>query len=364
VCLFDRGNAKNFTCSYHGWSFNTQGELAGVPFFNDVYYGELEKEQLGLPEVRVELFGGLIFGTWDNKATSLKSYLGDFAWYLDNLYLGLETGGLEVIPGTQKYVSPGNWKIPADNFHGDHYHTPYTHGSTFRLQADRGDGIGPRTSSSALDARERQTPQGRFELSAYPHGLGGLVVGTAVYESDMARARTLGSEVVAWVEERYRRRLEQCKDVNAEPYGFSRGTIFPNFSINGGTSAFGGRGLFLWHPKGPHMTEVWEWCMVEKAAPKIVKELAVRGFSRGQAASGFFGQDDSENFERVTENTRTPLAQRQTFHYGMALRHDGQWPGQEEWEIGDMPGEFGPHIAEQNQRRFYKYWSELLEGEA
>jgi len=44
----------------------------------------------------------------------------------------------------------------------------------------------------------------------------------------------------------------------------------------------------------------------------------------------------------------------------MALQHDGRWPGQDEWDIAGLPGQLGPHIAEQNQRRFYAAWAELI----
>ena len=31
VCRADRGNAKVFTCSYHGWTYSSEGKLAIVP---------------------------------------------------------------------------------------------------------------------------------------------------------------------------------------------------------------------------------------------------------------------------------------------------------------------------------------------
>src|SRR5688572_2972125 len=73
VCLFDEGNALSWTCTYHGWSFNTEGRLVGVPFFDEAYYGELNRDALGLVAVpRVETFGGLVFGCWDADAVSLE----------------------------------------------------------------------------------------------------------------------------------------------------------------------------------------------------------------------------------------------------------------------------------------------------
>lgn len=356
VCLHDRGNARTFTCSYHGWSFNADGELKGIPFHQEAYLGELEPEAWGLVEVpRVESFNGMIFGCWDPDAPTLISYLGDLCWYLDAFYLAVPLGGLEFPPGRQRYMSPGNWKIPSDNFAGDHYHTPYAHGSAFALQA---------RATSSREARGT-SPTGPFEVAigepygkgVAPHGLGGLRVDDMFYRRDLQIAETMGPEAVDWVKYRRAKLSNGAEDAIG---GFIRAHIFPNFSINGATSAFTARGLYLWHPRGPHKTLVYEWCAVERDAPETVKRRAVTDFSRGQSAAGFFGQDDTENFERVAENTRTPLAKRLPFNYAMGLGHETSWPDSETWLTEGLPGLIGPRFSEINQRRFYAHWAKLM----
>jgi phenylpropionate dioxygenase-like ring-hydroxylating dioxygenase large terminal subunit len=37
VCRYDEGNTAVFTCPYHGWSFATDGQLVGVPFYKEAY---------------------------------------------------------------------------------------------------------------------------------------------------------------------------------------------------------------------------------------------------------------------------------------------------------------------------------------
>ena len=51
LCRADVGNAKSFTCAYHGWAFNNDGTLAGVPNLRDAYFDELDQERLGLVPV-------------------------------------------------------------------------------------------------------------------------------------------------------------------------------------------------------------------------------------------------------------------------------------------------------------------------
>ena len=65
VCHADSGNAKAFTCSYHGWSFGTDGSLAALPLEQSAYYGQFDKADARpapgrqgrqLPRLRVRLF--------------------------------------------------------------------------------------------------------------------------------------------------------------------------------------------------------------------------------------------------------------------------------------------------------------------
>jgi phenylpropionate dioxygenase-like ring-hydroxylating dioxygenase large terminal subunit len=352
VCLFDRGNTNTFTCSYHGWAYSPEGKLTGVPFFREAYLEQLDREPWGLvPVTHLEIYGGLIFGAWD-AFTSLDDYLGDMRWYLDHIVLVPEVGGLEWLPQRYSHTARGNWKIMAENFAGDHYHTFTTHGSYYKL------GMAP----ASLGYEAEQARSGPFEVAAPPaHGLGGIYTSTAPYERDLAGAAKMGPEVVEYVEERYRRKMEQLAPVKAKPYQTSHGNVFPTLTWSGTGGPLDHRAFYILHPKGPLETDVWLWLAVERDAPEAVKARARQDFSqRGQLSAGFFAQDDSENFERVTESTRTLIARRYPFYYGMSREHEGHWPGQEEWEIAGMPGTVGPRFSEHAQRQFYRFWHRLM----
>ena len=69
VCHADSGNAKAFTCSYHGWSFGMAGELVALPLEQSAYYNRLDKSQWGLREVaKVDSYRGFVFGCFDPQA--------------------------------------------------------------------------------------------------------------------------------------------------------------------------------------------------------------------------------------------------------------------------------------------------------
>ena len=51
LCTADRGNKKTFTCPYHGWSYNLDGDLIGIVAGNKVYGEEMDKRDWGLREI-------------------------------------------------------------------------------------------------------------------------------------------------------------------------------------------------------------------------------------------------------------------------------------------------------------------------
>ena len=107
ICRADAGNAPSFMCTYHGWTFATDGKLVGVPGYKEAYFEELDRSQWGLVEAPVETYNGLAFANWDRTAPSLIDYLGDAAWYID-MVVNRRDGGAELLGGAHKLVLPIN----------------------------------------------------------------------------------------------------------------------------------------------------------------------------------------------------------------------------------------------------------------
>ncbi len=143
VCLKEKGNAAVLTCVYHAWSYKLNGELQGIAFRNGI------KGKGGMPEdfditrhrlqpLKVEVFCGLVFGTFDETMPSVESYLGPLmAGYVRrNLDRPLRPLGL------QSQVIHNNWKLYAENlrdsYHATLLHTFYTTFKVNRLDMDGG----------------------------------------------------------------------------------------------------------------------------------------------------------------------------------------------------------------------------------
>ncbi len=368
VSVHDRGNAPAFTCSYHGWTY-TDGTLTGLPLSREAYFSELDMTKLGLIEPpKVQVYGGMVFACWDPHAPSLDEYLGDARWWLDNFLIREELGGLEFVPGPQRYMMPINWKLLAENFAGDDYHFVSTHVSVNLALAKSQDqriAVAPGLQAN-LQAKAEKSYD--FSIAANygkgaPHGFLEVKAGPMPLSQDLALAEKIGPEAVEWVHERERVLAEKCRKFQVRPYSFHAGNIFPNFAMIGVGSAFYGKGLILHHPRGPSKTEVWMWCAVEKNAPESVKKQQRFVLMQRQAAAGMVAPDDHENFQRMSETMSTSKSKTVPYHYGMALGHDGDDPRPPEWKgKADWPGRVVPQMTEMIQRDFYRYWGGLMNG--
>src|SRR5205807_1394801 len=74
-----------------------------------------------------------VFACWHEHVMPVQEHLGEMGFYLEYFLGAGFVGGLEVVPGVQKYLMPGNWKLCSDNFAGDHYHFPATHAAYLRM---------------------------------------------------------------------------------------------------------------------------------------------------------------------------------------------------------------------------------------
>jgi phenylpropionate dioxygenase-like ring-hydroxylating dioxygenase large terminal subunit len=331
VCRVSQGNASHFTCSYHGWTYSSEGKLVGVPYLKEYYYDELKKEEWGLlPVAQLDSYKGLIFGTFGRGAPNLLEYLGDMAWYLD-VFLDRREGGTEVLGGVHKWPINTNWKLAAENFVGDWYHTLTTHGSAFRV------GYG---GAQIRPAYGEEAPGFQISLNG-GHGLGSRKLGTQAVPLPYP---PIVMDYLREILPEGERRLGQVRTKMILPV---HGTVFPNFSFLNVTPT-----IRVWHPKGPGKTEVWSWCIVDKEAPAEVKDALRIYYLRRFSPGGTWEQDDSDNWAQITETSRGLMARQIPANYQMGLRH--------EREQGDLPGRVGEIISDINQRNFYRHWAELL----
>src|SRR5713101_7649282 len=114
VCREQTGNARTFQCPYHAWTYNTRGELVGVPG-EDAYSPAFDKKALNLREPpRVESYRGFVFLNLNPAGESLRDYLAGATEFLD-LVCDQSEVGMEVVRGSQLYSIRANWKLLVEN---------------------------------------------------------------------------------------------------------------------------------------------------------------------------------------------------------------------------------------------------------
>ena len=121
VVCEDSGNAKEFQCFYHHWTYALDGACTGIAKPEGYKRVGLDKAKLGLIPLRCDSYAGFVFVCMNDAVEPLNEYLRDiFAPVL----APLSTTPLEVFHFHQATIA-SNWKLWQDN-NSERYHS-YLH---------------------------------------------------------------------------------------------------------------------------------------------------------------------------------------------------------------------------------------------
>jgi anthranilate 1,2-dioxygenase large subunit len=143
VCLKRQGNDTALTCVYHSWSYDLTGNLKSVAFRRGVagkggMSEDFRLEDHGLRKLRVDHFGGLVFGTLSDETPPLADYIGN----LIGARIGRVLRAKLKILGTASQILHNNWKLYVENvkdtYHATLLHTFFTTFNVSRLTAGGG----------------------------------------------------------------------------------------------------------------------------------------------------------------------------------------------------------------------------------
>jgi phenylpropionate dioxygenase-like ring-hydroxylating dioxygenase large terminal subunit len=356
VCRAEMGNASHFRCPYHAWSYRNDGRLVGLPFHAEAYGGDAGFPRAGqalLPAPALGVYNGLIFVSLDPEAPPLADYLGDFRFYLD-CYTRQSAGGIE-LRGPQRWRIKANWKIGAENFAGDMYHTPHTHASVVEIGLFR-----------------EPKAQKRKDGTTYWAGNGGGTTYKLPPGTLEERLRYVGypDEMISAMKETWS--AGQLDLVGRDGFMLSAASVFPNMSlvhnwpkVEDSEDVLPFITLRSWQPIGPDETEVLSWFAVDAAAPDEFKALSYKAYLMCFGSTGMFEQDDVENWVSLTSTAAGPMARRLLLNSRMGLLADGSHVspvlGPEQWS---GPGESHVGYAEYGQRNLLARWADYLERPA
>ena len=288
ICRTDRGNAQVFQCFYHAWSFNTSGELIGMPDI-DGYGPDFDRAEMSLRSPRFDSYQGFIFVCFDRNTESLVEYLAGAAEYLD-LVADQSPSGMRVIPGSNRYTIKANWKLLAENSI-DAYHALPTHQTYFDYMANE---VGGGLASIA----------GR---SGFGRALGN---GHGVMENDAVYGRPIAMWHPYFGEEA-RPEIQRIKDDLIARHGQTKAlrmceksrnmVIFPNLIINDIMAVT----IRAFQPTGPDGMDVTAWEMAPADETGSLLRRRLDSFLTFLGPGGFATPDDVEALESCQQGFRS-----------------------------------------------------------
>lgn len=323
LCRESQGNARFITCFYHGWSFNTSGNMVSMP--GDESYGpNYERPNLGAPP-RVDSYRGFVFVSFDPDIVDLTTYLAGAKDYLD-LVCDQSAVGMAVLEGTHEYSVKANWKLLVENSF-DGYHAVSTHQRYFEM---------------VLAARGKLDPSALGESRGIDLGNGHAVAAGAPTTEGLF-GRPISDAARAEKEKRFAAFRETYGDAWVERMAGARNVvIFPNLVV---IDLVMGVVIRKIDPISPDYMEVTAW---ELAPPEEGDELRAQrldNFLTFWGPGGLASPDDVEALE--------------TCQRSYAARREVPW--------SDISRGMHSHCAtgsdELQMRTWWRRWNKLMTGE-
>jgi len=323
LCREQQGNARFLTCFYHGWTFNSSGDMVSMPG-DDSYGPNFERPNLGAP-AKVDSYRGFVFVSFDPGIVDLPTYLAGAKEYLD-LICDQSSVGMTVLEGTHEYSVKANWKLLVENSF-DGYHAVSTHQRYFEMvMAARG-----KLDASALsESRGIDLGNGHGVIAGQPatEGLFGRPT------SDAARAEK-------------EERITQFRQLYGDKWvdrmrGARNLVIFPNLVVIDLVMGVVVRKI---DPISPDYMEVTAWELVPPEEGEELHRQRLDNFLTFWGPGGLASPDDVEALE--------------TCQRSYAARREVQW--------SDISRGMYSHRASANDelqmRTFWRRWNRLITGE-
>jgi anthranilate 1,2-dioxygenase large subunit len=283
-CRTNQGNAKEFVCPYHQWSYDLKGNLQGVPFKRGVdkvggMPADFKNAEHGTRQLRVSARNGVVFATYSEKTVPLAEYLSqEIVDEFDVIFSGRK---LKIL-GYCRNELPCNWKMYHENLK-DPYHATLLHSFlvVFGL-------LVPGIKSTVIADKE--------------HGRHGFMASTkpeetyaTVAEDDKAEMRSFDDNLKL----RDERFLKFVREFNS-PWSACMMTVWPNLIVQRQMNTLGVRQII---PNGPD-SMVMQWTMFgyEDDTPEMTSHRLRQGNLMGPA--GFLGLEDNEALKFVQEGMR------------------------------------------------------------
>ncbi|MDF1748558.1 MAG: aromatic ring-hydroxylating dioxygenase subunit alpha [Alphaproteobacteria bacterium] len=280
-CREKRGNATEFVCPYHQWTYDLEGNLSGVPFRRGVagkggMGKDFKPEDHGVKKLFVTTRRGVVFASFAEGMESIEDYMGPEI--LTDFDAAFDGRKLKIL-GYYRNTLPGNWKLYHENLK-DPYHATLLHtflvtfgllvaGNKSEMICDATGRHG--TMASAKSDGKKVDEATRKEMRAYREGMG-------------------------LNEPRFMDFIEEFDS----PWSVTMQTIWPNLIVQREMNTLGVRQIV---PQGPH-SMIMNWTMFgyEGDDEEMTRHRLRQGNLMGPA--GFLGLEDNEAIKFVQDGMK------------------------------------------------------------
>jgi benzoate/toluate 1,2-dioxygenase alpha subunit len=279
VCRQKSGNKKIHMCAFHGWCYNSRGELVNVTDQADgAYPPEFDRSKLGLtPVAKVDVYRGFIFVSLSADVLPLTDYLAGAAKFIDLIVDQSPTGELEVLPGETHYSFSANWKLAAENGL-DGYHVSTVHGNYISTTKRRLKEVAANPTRNLDVSSWGEGDTGYF---AFDNGHGVLYAPYANYQDRPAfelhesYVKKFGADYADWITKKTRNLL-----------------LMPNVFLMDQMSSQ----IRILRPVSVDLTETTTYCFAPVGESPEAREIRIRQYEDFFNATGMATPDDLTEF--------------------------------------------------------------------
>jgi choline monooxygenase len=261
------GNARRFTCPYHGWVYDSEGALVGLPLRDR--HDDIDLTNFGLVELPSEERHGFVWVVLQrDHPIDVAAHLGE----LDAEIGALGCATMRYHPSHEEARIDANWKSVAEGLL-EGIHVPIVHAQTFNLN--------PQAANVDLAYYDGFGPHVRWGLGLFDHD-DAVRLGQSP-ESDWDPDVSIGN---IWL-------LSPGLLLANELYGVIYATLTPGAHPGESFFRYGWLSPVAEAPDGMPSPED----MADRARRAVLEDLAVwegcgRGLSRGQHRAELIGRNE------------------------------------------------------------------------
>ena len=343
LCVRRDGNTgEQFMCSYHGWRFNLEGRLLGVPIEEGYKNTGMELTDPAFSmrrAARVESYRGFVFARLVEQGPSLLDWLGGARAGIDDMCDRSPEGEVEIIPVCHRIVQRSNWKLFMEN-QVDVLHAGITHESAGRAAMAVEQQLQQTTGTAPSEYKFLSTlalPLSKFaemlESRNFPHGHALI----AAYLEQPKDADALEYEKV--MRQKYgKEKADEILSRNVHHV-----VLYPGVSLQPPLLQ-----LRVIRPVSVDSTisEIWHFRL--KGASEAMYRNALQYFNLINSPATLVNADDLENWSRCQRGASSTASEWISFHRGLGAEIDGP---------SAIIGKAGSEAPLRNQ---YRAWLEYM----